>query len=77
MQTSNFISDINRKKPLRDKLQADVDAAIAAGKQVTVGKPFGDPGRRPAPITQGRSLKKRLTMKDVVKRYKGGTNGQA
>lgn len=74
---SNLSNDIKLKQALRDKLQADVDAAIAAGKSVTVGEPFGAIQKQLPPLTPVLSQKKRLTMKDVAKRFKGGANGKA
>lgn len=74
---SNLSNDIKLKQALRDKLKAEVDAAIAAGKSVTVGEPFGEKAK-PIPATGPiLSQNKRLTMKGVVKRFKGGANGKA
>lgn len=74
---SNLSNDIKLKQALRDKLKADVDAAIAAGKSVTVGEPFGSAAKQVPATSPIMSQAKRLTMKDVVKRFKGGANGKA
>lgn len=74
---SNLSNDIKLKQALRDKLQADVDAAIAAGKSVTVGEPFNEKSKQLPAFNAFEGQKKRLTMKDVAKRFKGGANGKA
>lgn len=73
---SNLTNEIKQKQPLRDQLAADVERAIANGVTVQTGEPYGVKAKdlpAPTPIL---TQKKRLTMKDVVKRFKRGSNGK-
>lgn len=74
---SNLTNEIKQKQPLREQLEADVQRAIANGVTIQTGEPFGMKAKAvPAP-TPVLTQKKRLTMKDVAKRFKRGANGKA